>query len=194
MVLRSRRGQRHRVARVTALVVIFAVALALGSWSSLASATTQRIEGSHAKRGSGLVKQTSIALGSCSAKDVVMRVVIDRSTYASSQPVDVIAVVRNISKTLCTYGGTGGSSNQYMGPCGALSMTVLNSRGLDIWPGPVAYHCPMIGPTHLAPGAQVIATGTWPKLAVTRRRTTTAPPGVYRLIIERRITLTISLK
>jgi hypothetical protein len=193
MVLRSGRGQRRRIARITALGVICAVPLALGSWSSLTNATTQRIEASHATRSSVRVKQTSIALGSCPAKDIVMRVAVSRSTYASSQPVDVIAVVRNNSKTVCTYGGTGGS-NQHIGPCGAFSMRVLNSSGVNIWPGPVAYSCPMIGPTHLAPAAQVIATGTWPKSVVTRRGTSTAPPGRYRLIIARSVTLTIRLK
>jgi hypothetical protein len=193
MVLRPRRGRRPRVARIITLGVIFAVAPALGSCSPASSTAIQRTEASHAKTSSALVKQASIALGSCSARDVVMRVAVSRSTYAFSQSVDVIAVVRNIGKTVCTYGGTG-RSNQFIGPCGAFSMTVFNSRELNIWPGPVVPSCPMIGPTQLPPGAEVTATGTWPKSVVTRRGTSGAPPGRYRLIIERRITLTIRLK
>lgn len=122
-----------------------------------------------------------------------MRVAVARSTYVASQPVDVTAVIRNMGKTVCTYGGTE-HGNQHIGPCGAFPMTVLNSRGLSVWPGPIAYHCPMIGPTHLAPGARVIATGIWPKAVVTGGGTRNAPTGRYRLIIDRKITLTITLK
>jgi hypothetical protein len=76
----------------------------------------------------------------------------------------------------------------------AFSMTVLNNHGSTVWPGPVAYSCPMIGPTRLAPGTQVIATGTWPKSVVTRSGSRAAPPGSYRVIIAGRIALSIRLK
>ena len=192
MKLRSRRGRRRRIVQITALCIMCIVLQALGPCSSLASAT-QWIEGSQAKGSAVRIKQSLVPLGSCPSKDVVMRVAVSRSSYAPSQPVDILAVVRNIGKTVCTYGGTGGG-NQYIGPCGAFSMTVLNSRGLNIWPGPIAYSCPMIGPTHLAPGGQMIATGTWPKLMVVRRGTSAAPPGRYQLNIARRVMLTIMLK
>jgi hypothetical protein len=193
MALRPRQGQRRGIPCLALLGVIFAVALTLGSYPSLASAAAPQLEVSHAKRSSSLVRQASISLGSCSAKDVVMRVAIARSTYVSSQPVDVIAVIRNMGKTFCTYGGTE-HGNQTIGPCGAFSMTVLNGRGLNIWPGPVAPSCPMIGPTRLAPGARVVASGTWPRSVVTREGSSNAPPGRYRLIIEEKITLGFRLK
>jgi hypothetical protein len=193
MGLQSRRSQQRRVVLAAALGGVLAAAMALGSWAPIGSATMHRNGANDAKRSSVLVTQTSIPLGSCAAHDIEMRVAVSRSPFTPSQSVDVIAVVRNIGRTVCSYGGNGGG-NQYIGPCGAFSMTVLDSHGSTVWPGPVAYSCPMIGPTRLAPGTQVIATGTWPKSVVTRSGSRAAPPGSYRVIIAGRIALSIRLK
>jgi hypothetical protein len=193
MGLKARRSQQWGVVRTAALGGALAAGMALGSLAPIASATMHRTGARDAKRSPVLVTQASIPLGSCSANDVEMRVAVSRSPFAPSQSVDVIAVVRNIGRTVCTYGGDGGG-NQYIGPCGAFSMTVLNNHGSTVWPGPVAYSCPMIGPTRLAPGTQVIATGTWPKSVVTRSGSRAAPPGSYRVIIAGRIALAIRLK
>jgi hypothetical protein len=40
-----------------------------------------------------------------------------------------------------------------------------------------------MGATYLAPGAQVMASGFWPKQVVTRAGTAPAPNGTYRLVI-----------
>lgn len=72
-------------------------------------------------------------------------------------------------------------------------MSVVNSIGTSIWPGPVAYSCPLMIGTRLAPGAQVEATGSWPKLVVTRAGSSQAPNGTYRLVIANAVTFTIRL-
>ena len=98
-----------------------------------------------------LTKKAFVALGSCPAKDVVMRVTLPRLTYDQSQTVNVRAVVQNVGRVECTYGGTG-HGDQYMGPCGTFPLSVVDSSGTDIWPGPVAYSCPLIGPNPPCPG------------------------------------------
>ena len=72
-------------------------------------------------------------------------------------------------------------------------MSVLNSSGTSIWPGPVAYSCPLMIGARLAPGAEVVATGSWPKLIVTRAGSSQAPNGTYRLVIANTVTFPISL-
>jgi hypothetical protein len=139
-----------------------------------------------------MAKSAHVALGDCSAKNVVMRATIRRHTYTSTQPVNVTALVRNDGSRPCTFGGTGGSP-QYIGPCGSFSMQVINGHGDDIWPGPVAYSCPMIGLTHLAPHAALTATGSWPKASVTRTSALPAPSGNYRLVIDGAISFSITL-
>ena len=44
-----------------------------------------------------------------------------------------------------------------------------------------------------APGAEVVATGSWPKLIVTRAGSSQAPNGTYRLVIAHTVTFPISL-
>jgi hypothetical protein len=160
--------------------------------SSPESSAVQRVDRSQTDGGRPLVRSAHVVLGDCSAKDVTMRVAVSRLAYLPPQPVDVIAVVRNEGQRTCTFGGAG-QRNQYIGPCGAFSLQVFNRQGMDIWPGPVAYSCPMIGLTHLAPGADVVATGSWPKSTVTRDSNGPAPAGRYRLVVDRAISLPISL-
>ncbi len=140
-----------------------------------------------------VVRSAFIPLGNCPAKDVVMRVTLARSTYGESHPVGVVAVVRNRSTQTCTYGGNVGRT-QIIGPCGAFTLQVFDGAGADIWPGPVPYSCPEIGVVALAPKAQVRAFGSWPKQVVTRGSTSAAPPGAYRLLVDRKVSLTITLR
>jgi hypothetical protein len=124
-----------------------------------------------------------------------------RRAYGAGQPVNVIALISNDSSRACTFGGSGGSggsrgsgtSHQSIGPCGSLPMDVFDANGVDIWPGPVAYSCPLISEISLAPHGTVTATGSWPKSAVTRSSNAPAPPGTYRLEIDRAISFTITL-
>jgi hypothetical protein len=167
--------------------VFIAVLLVVGSTSGI-------VAGAQLKQSRPqLVRSASIPLGDCAAKDVVMRVTIARFAYGTSQPVNVVAVVRNRSNRPCTYGGSVGRT-QSIGPCGALSLQVFDGSGADIWPGPVAYSCPEIGEVALAPKSEVRAIGSWPKIAVTRNFTAAAPPGHYRLAIDRRVSFTITLR
>jgi hypothetical protein len=140
----------------------------------------------------GTVKSAPTALGACSARNVVLRATIPRRTFTARQPVQVSAVITNHGSRPCTFGGSAGP-RQVIGPCGAFSMDVFNRAGVDIWPGPVAYSCPMISAATLAPHAALTATGSWPKASVTRTSNVAAPAGTYRLVIDRRISFSITL-
>ena len=59
-------------------------------------------------------------------------------------------------------------------------MTVVDSRGVSVWPGPVAYSCPEMGAVDLRPGARIFASGTWP-VSVAVPSIGAAPVGRYRL-------------
>jgi hypothetical protein len=139
-----------------------------------------------------LVESAHVVLHGCSATNVVMRATIPRRRFNASQPVKVTAVISNDGSRSCTFGGSGGSQ-QYIGPCGSFPLDVYNVHGVDIWPGPVAYSCPMISATTLGPHATVTATGSWPKSAVTRRSNAPAPAGNYRLVVDRAISFSITL-
>lgn len=145
------------------------------------------------QRRAKLAKTASVALGSCPAKDVVMRVTLPRLTYDQSQTVKVSAVVQNVGRVVCTYDGTD-HGDQNMGPCGTFPLSVVDSSGANIWPGPIAYSCVMISQTHLAPGKHVLVTGIWPKVVVTSSGSSSAPVGSYQLVVANTVTFMIKLQ
>ena len=193
MRLILRRRKRSQLSGFIGLGAVVVLVLATGPESTAARPAAIEIGVIHSDGRPVLTKKASIALGSCQAKDVVMRVTLPRLTYDQSQTVNVRAVVQNVGPVVCTYGGTG-HGDQYMGPCGTFPLSVVDSSGTNIWPGPVAYSCPLIGPTRLAPGQHVLVTGMWPKTVVTRSGSSSAPAGSYRLVIANTVTFTIKLQ
>jgi hypothetical protein len=181
--------------RVSLTVGLCLVVVASLSLVSAAGALTQHATARHHAKGHpDLVKTAKVPLGNCTAKDVVMRALIPRLIYKASQPVTVAVVVHNVGSHTCTYGGTGNRYPEFIGPCGAFSLQVEGRGDAPLWPGPVAYSCPAISATPLAPGAEVTATGNWPKAIVTRSSSSGAPAGTYRLVIDQAITFTITLR
>jgi hypothetical protein len=193
MGLIFRRRKRSQLWRFLGLTAVVALTLATGPSSTSANPTAMKIGVIHSDGSPVLTKRASIALGSCPAKDVVMRVTLPRLTYDQPQTVNVTAVVNNVGRVVCTYDGSV-HGDQNMGPCGTFPLSVVNSGGANIWPGPIAYSCPMIGQTRLAPGHHVVVTGTWPKAVVTRTGSGSAPVGSYRLVVANTITFTIKLR
>jgi len=196
--LTLRKRKRSQLLRLIGLGAVLTLSLATGpwsavAWSAVASPVASQIGVIHSDSRPVLTKRASIALGSCPAKDVVMRVALSRLTYDQFQTVNVRAVVRNVGRVVCTYGGTG-HGDQNMGPCGTFPLSVVDSSGTNIWPGPIAYSCPMISQSRLAPGKHVLVTGIWPKAVVTRSGSSSAPLGSYQLVVARRVTFTIKLR
>ena len=193
MGLTLSRRQRSQLLRFIGLGAVLTLALATGRWSTATSSAANQIGVIHSDDRPVLTKRSSIALGSCPATDVVVRVSLSRLTYDQFQTVNVGAVVRNVGRVVCTYGGTG-HGNQNMGPCGTFPLSVVNSSGTNIWPGPIAYSCPMMSQSRLAPGKHVLVTGIWPKAVVTRSGSSSAPVGSYQLVVANTVTFTIKLQ
>lgn len=192
MRLRLGRRKRSQPLRFLGLTAVVALTLATGP-SSTAASPAAKIVVIHSDGRPVLAKRASIPLGTCPAKDVVMRVTLPRLSYDQSQTVKVTAVVQNVGRVVCTYDGTD-HGDQNMGPCGTFPLSVVNSSGANIWPGPIAYSCAVISSTRLAPGKAVLVTGIWPKVVVTRSGSSSAPVGSYRLVVANTVTFTIKLQ
>jgi hypothetical protein len=186
------KGPARRISPAVGLCIVVVASLSLVS--AAGALTHHATVRHHAKSRSDLVKTAHVPLGNCTATDVIMRALLPRLTYTASQPVTVAVVVHTVGPHACIYGGTGNRYPEFIGPCGAFSLQVFGRGGAPVWPGPVAYHCPAISATPLAPGAEATATGTWPKAMVTRSSSSGAPAGTYRLVIDRAITFTITLR
>jgi hypothetical protein len=193
MRLILRRRKRSQLSGFIGLGAVVVLVLATGPSSTAANPAAIKIGVIHSDGGPVLIKRASVALGSCPAKDVVIRVTLPRLTYDQSQTVEVTALVQNVGRVVCTYDGTG-HGDQNMGPCGTLPLSVVDSSGENIWPGPIAYSCPMISQTHLAPRKHVLVIGTWPKAVVTRTGSSAAPIGSYQLVVANKVTFTIKLR
>jgi hypothetical protein len=174
------------------MTAVALVCLTSGMWWPPASASVHHTSAARTTTDPPLVKSGRIALGNCSAATVTLRVLIARTSFSSTQPVNVLAVARNEGEVACTYGGSG-HGNQIIGPCGSFSLNVVDATGTSIWPGPVAYSCPMMTSTHLVPGARVTAFGIWPKRIVSRASSVPAPNGTYKLVIANTVTFRINL-
>jgi hypothetical protein len=151
-----------------------------------------------------LTKTVHAALGTCPAKDVTVKVSLTRLTFTAKQIVDVRATVTDVGAVACSFSGSGPATTlssttpsslapQYIGPCGALGMQVNNSKGVNVWPGRVAYGCPMMISKVLRPGQHFTATGEW-----TQQQNSplsgTAPRGVYVLKVAEHASFTLTLK
>ena len=154
--------KRSRLLWVLGLGAVVVLVLATGPWSTATSPAAMKIGVIHSDSRPVVTKRACVALGTCPVKDVVMRVTLPRLTYDQSQTVKFAAVLQNVGRVVCTYDGTG-HGDQNMGPCGTFPLSVVDSSGANVWPGPVAYSCAMISQTRLAPGQHVLVTGTWPK-------------------------------
>ncbi len=82
-----------------------------------------------------------------------------------------------------------------VGPCGSLSATVRNARGVAVYPGPIYYNCPFLTSFQLGPHATARATGTWTQSELLGPGATPrhAPPGTYRLVVDRAVAVPVTL-
>lgn len=180
-----------RVVGSLLVATLFAVGLGMSRPATSAAAPAARV-GAKGDHDHVVIRSSRIQLDNCSESDVTMRASIPRHQYPLSQPVTVTAVLRNRGNRTCTYNG--GGTRTSFGPCGSFPMDILNSSGVHVWPGPVLPSCPGLGQAKLRPGGHVVVTGNWPQTTGFNEASPAAPPGRYRLVVDRTISFTIVLK
>jgi hypothetical protein len=139
-----------------------------------------------------VTRSTHIGYLSCPARDVLLTVSIQARAFAPGQLVTYRVSVHNLSRGTCgtpgrTFPTTDTAPNfaaGLLGPCGELSVVIYDAEGTNVYPGPLAYGCPMILGPSIAPQQTIATTATW-QPAGSRR------PGRYRLVIDGKVTLPI---
>jgi hypothetical protein len=71
-----------------------------------------------------------------------------------------------------------------------MGMKILNSAGVDVWPGSAGFLCPMLQAKPLV--GVLKATGSWNQFAI--ESASIAPRGEYRLIVGDRLVFHITLR
>jgi hypothetical protein len=126
----------------------------------------------------------------------VLDPVVSRGT-----PVRVRAVVHDTGTTPCAYQTTGpivhgapvGST--YMGPCGAMTLAVYRPARHEIWPGHVAYSCPLLLSTALPSGGSVTVLGQWDQELGPHSGLPPIPPtGRYTMVVGGRFRFTVRIR
>jgi hypothetical protein len=188
MTFRPKHHMALRIGGSPLLVALFVIAI---DCPAPASSLIGSVAKTHVEIPHFVTRSSHIQLGNCSEKAVTMRVLISGLQYRLSQPVNVIGVIRNHGSRTCTYLETVAGARAYFAPCGSFPMEVFNASGVSVWPGPIQPSCPMISQKELPAGGHIIASGTWPQTIGFREGSPAAPPGQYRLVIDKRISFTI---
>jgi hypothetical protein len=146
-----------------------------------------------------IIRSAHVAFDNCNAKHVVLTVTAPRHAFRVSEPVTVQVRLSNTGSTTC---GTPlaqhvpeARSALTVGPCGTLSLTVRNLGGVDVYPGPLVYFCTDEAGLRLGPHSTARATARWSQAAYlgTPPKPQHAPPGTYRLTVDRAVTVPVVL-
>ena len=130
---------------------------------------------------------------------MVLSVTAPRHAFRLSEPVTVQVRLSNSGSTTC---GTPlarhvpeARSALTVGPCGALPLTVRTLGGVDVYPGPLTYFCTDEAGLRLGPHSTAQVDAHWSQAAYlgTPPKPQHAPPGTYRLTIDRAVTVPIVL-
>jgi hypothetical protein len=139
-----------------------------------------------------VTRSARIGYLSCPAPDVLLTATIQARPFAPGQLVTYRVSVHNLARTTCdTPGRTFPTVTTVpnfalglLGPCGELSAVIYDAAGTNVYPGPVAYGCPMIVGPWVAPGQTIVTTGMWQPAG-------SRSPGRYTLVIDGKVTLPI---
>ena len=149
--------------------------------------------GAHSSSHTTLTKRGHIGLIGCAANLVTIRVTMARLVYAESQPVTVVAVLRNAGISNCQYVAPAGAEPLWLGLCGLSSLTVKNPKGVLVFPEKGVVNCPALVSRVLTPGASLRASGSWDQRKSYPSRGF-VPRGKYRLTVGNVVTFSVTLR
>jgi hypothetical protein len=192
--------RRLRTALVAAWTVLVTAATAVTGLASAPAGAAAPTPGEPT-----VTRSAHIAYLSCPAPDVLLTVSIQRRPFAPGQLVTYRVSIRDLSSRPCEdplhtpfSRNPAGLGTGLLGPCGELSVTIDNSRGVPVYPGRNVIACAMVLGPPVAAGQTITTTGTWdqtvgPAPPVPRLPGTLAPRGVYRLVVDDKVTLPFDL-
>jgi hypothetical protein len=185
--------------RVRALVAAVAAPLVCVAAPAAPAATAGSAAYAAAASAPTITRWAHVAFENCNARHVVLSVTAPRHAFRLSEPVTVQVRLSNSGSTTC---GTPlaqhvpeARTTLTVGPCGTLPLTVRNLGGVDVYPGPLVYFCTDETGLRLGPHSTVQATAHWSQAAYlgTPPKPQHAPPGTYRLTVDRAVTVPIVL-
>jgi hypothetical protein len=195
------RRVRSVVAAIAAPLGCAATATAASAAAAAAATATATATSTYAAAAPAptITRSAHVAFENCNARHVVLSVTAPRHAFPLSEPVTVEVRLSNSGSTTC-----GAPPAQHIpeargaltvGPCGTLPLTVRNVGGVDVYPGPVVYFCTDEAALRLGPHSTARGTARWSEAAYlgSPPKPQRAPPGTYRLTVDRAVTVPIVL-
>jgi hypothetical protein len=151
--------------------------------------------------GHPVTRSAHVAFDGCSAKAITFTVTIPAGSTPSA-PVRYIVAVHNGGTTACgrAFRNNPPFARQFrVGICSAVPVVVSNAFGVDVYPGPQVYMCPMFAGPYIAPHTTVSASGTWPGTEFVAssaggvRQQRPASPGPYTLDVDSAVQVPFTL-
>lgn len=146
------------------------------------------------------VQQGHAAFGTCPASAVHMKVTLLNPVVRRGVAVQVVAAVHNVGGAPCRYSSSGPIVSHgptpvsTMGPCGSMTLAVYRPAHHEIWPGSVAYSCPMLVSAALSPARTVAVTGQWAQELGPHSGLPPIPPtGKYQLVVDGHFRFTVRI-
>jgi hypothetical protein len=146
-----------------------------------------------------ITRSAHVAFENCNAEHVVLTVTAPRHAFRLTEPVTVQVRLSNTGSTAC-----GAPLAEHVpeartaltvGPCGTVPLTVRDLGGVGVYPGPLVYFCTDEAGLRLGPHSTARATAGWSQTAYlgSPPKPQHAPPGTYRLTIDRAVTVPVVL-
>jgi hypothetical protein len=180
-------------AAVAMVLATAAAAIAvLAPWTTTASAAIPVTAGS-------VTRSAHVSFEGCNARHIILSVTILRHPFRPGQQVPYTVRLRNTGSTTCgaepTQGVPQARHRLTVGPCGIVSATVRNSRGIGVFPGPAIFGCPEESGFRLGAHSTAQVTTSWTQVAYVGSPPTAgqAPPGTYHLVIDHAVTVPVTL-
>jgi hypothetical protein len=167
-------------------------------------ATTAPASAAYAATAAGpatITRSVHVAFANCKAQHVTLSTTAPTHPFPPTEQVALTVQLRNTGNTTCgaplAKGVPQARQRLTVGPCGALSMTVRNARGVNVYPGRQIFFCPEETGLRLGPHSTLRAQAYWNQAAYPGSgpspKSHHAPPGTYRLVVDRAVPISVTL-
>jgi hypothetical protein len=185
---------RRAVSKVPIAILVIVMAMA----ASVSTAVTGARPAAASKPSTALIKTTRVAFENCPARSTVMKVTMLGLTFSTNEPILVGISIRNDSDKACGHlslprSAPLASLGIQIGPCGNVSMVVEDAQRHEVFPGPGdAPSCAQRFSVRVPAHHSVASVGVWSQQLGLHGQTP-VPRGIYRIIIDKVITFTVTL-
>ena len=190
------------VAVAFAVVAVVAVAVAAPGAAAIAAPAATAPANTAATAtttAATITREAHVAFENCNAQHMVLSVTVPKRAFPPTDAVIVTVRLRNTGSITCgspvTANVPQARSSLSVGPCGTLPLIVRTNRGVEVYPGPGVFHCPLESGFRLGPRSTAEAIGSWSQAVYlgSALKPQHAHEGTYRLVVDGAVAVPVTL-